>query len=87
MTPDGSPQCVECSGGKGQEMRAEVKQTLGDILARGPMEFAVTGREPRALTQVGAIAGRLIHRTLERELKSLEIFSQLRPVRNAIGRS
>ncbi|MEP7270331.1 MAG: DNA repair protein RecO [Acidobacteriota bacterium] len=86
LAPDGSPQCVRCSDQQGQELRSDARQTLADILGRGPMEFAVTNREPRALAQIGAIAGRLIHRTLERELKSLEFLSQLRPARNAIGR-
>lgn len=87
LAPDGSPQCVLCSGRQGQEVRAEAKQTLSDILGRGPMEFAVTGAEPRALPQIAAISTRLIQRTLERDLKSLEIFGQLRPLKETIKRN
>ncbi len=86
LAPDGSPQCSRCSERRGQEIRPDVRKTLADILAHAPMEFVSVRREQRAMAQVASIAARLIQRTLERDLKSLEVINQLKPVGSVDGR-
>lgn len=87
LAPDGSPQCDSCSGRRGQEIRRDVKRVLADILAKGPTEFVSQPTQPRAMAQVASIAARLIHQTLERELRSLEVLGQLRTAASLGGRS
>lgn len=82
---DGTPQCSECSKKKGEQILPDVKRVLDGLLAQSPQAFLSGHPEARAISQIGAIASRLIFRILERELKSPEIINQLKPTRNAIG--
>jgi DNA repair protein RecO (recombination protein O) len=83
---DGSPQCLMCSGRRGEEIRPDVTMLLGDILALSPVDFIASRRQARPLAHVASIGARLIYRALERELKSIEVLDQMRPVMDAIGR-
>lgn len=79
LTSEGVPQCLRCSGRRGEEIRPDVRMMLQDLLRQSPTEFIDVRREAGALAQIGAIAGRLIARALERDLKSILILDQLRP--------
>jgi len=79
LTNEGMPQCATCSGQRGEELRPSVWQTIQEILTQSPKKFLSLTREPRLLTQVGNIATRLIARALEREPRSYEVLSRLRP--------
>jgi DNA repair protein RecO (recombination protein O) len=84
LTGEGSPQCVECSGRRGDLLAATEWRTIRDILSTPPASFVASVREGRSIHQVAEITVRLITRALERDLRSLEILDRLRPT---IGRS
>ncbi|MCW5967053.1 MAG: DNA repair protein RecO [Blastocatellales bacterium] len=84
LTSDGAPQCAGCSARRGEEINAEVRLLLADLLRQSPKEFIEARREMGALAQIGSIAGRLIARALERDLKSILILDQLRPKVEAV---
>lgn len=87
LTGEGSPQCLECSGRRGDLLSAAEWRTIHEILALSPAKFASTHRDSRSIGQVAEIAIRLITRALERNLRSLEILDRLRPTisRSAAG--
>ncbi|MBS1790680.1 MAG: DNA repair protein RecO [Acidobacteria bacterium] len=79
LTNEGMPQCAACSGQRGEELRPPVWRAIQEILTQSPNKFLSLAREPRLLAQVGGIATRLIVRALEREPRSYEVLSRLRP--------
>ncbi len=79
LTSEGMPQCLACSGQRGEELRPSVWHTIQEILTQSPKKFLSLTREPGMLKQVGSIATRLIARALEREPRSYEVLSRLRP--------
>ena len=79
LTNEGMPQCMSCSGQRGEELRPTVWQTIQEILTQSPKKFLSLTREPGLLNQVGSIATRLIARAREREPRSYEVLSRLRP--------
>ena len=85
LGPDGSPQCLKCSERRGEEIRPDAKTLLSDILTLSPADFIATRREARPLAHIASIGARLIHRALERELKSIDVLDQMRPVTDAMG--
>jgi DNA repair protein RecO (recombination protein O) len=86
LTSEGMTQCLNCSQRRGEEIRPDVRMMVGDILRQSPQDFIGVRREKRALEQAGTIAARLISRALERDLKSLLILDQLRPLEEAVTR-
>lgn len=79
LTNEGMPQCLTCSGQRGEELRPLAWLTIQEILTQSPNKFLSLARESRVLSQVGNIATRLIARALEREPRSYEVLSRLRP--------
>lgn len=84
LTSEGMPQCATCSGQRGEELRPIVWRTIQEILTQSPQKFLSLTREPGLLKQVGNIATRLIARALEREPRSYEVLSRLRPVETTV---
>ena len=80
LTNEGIPQCPACGGGRGEELKPLVWRTIHEILTQPPATFLVPERDARSISQIGALAARLIDRILERELKSYEVLDRLRPV-------
>jgi DNA repair protein RecO (recombination protein O) len=85
VTSDGAPQCAACSGMLGEELKHSEWKTIQEILTRPPAGFISLPREAQLVGRVGNLATRLINRILERELKSYEVLSRLRPVESAVG--
>jgi DNA repair protein RecO (recombination protein O) len=79
LTKEGAPQCVQCSGGLGEEVRAIEWRTINDILTHSPVDFLSSPRDGRVIGNIGSIATRLINRALERELKSYDVLDRLKP--------
>ncbi len=79
LTNEGMPQCLNCSGQRGEELRPAVWHTIQEILTQSPNKFLSLPRESGLLNQVGNTATRLIARALEREPRSYEVLSRLRP--------
>jgi DNA repair protein RecO (recombination protein O) len=79
LTNEGQPQCAECSGRRGEELPHHVWRTIQEILTQAPAKFLSLPHDPGLITQIGSIATRLIARALEREPRSYEVLSRLRP--------
>lgn len=79
LTNEGMPQCPACSGQRGEELRPAVWLTIQEILTQSPSKFFLSARDPKLISQVGSIATRLVARALEREPRSYEVLSRLRP--------
>ncbi|MBO0721177.1 MAG: DNA repair protein RecO [Blastocatellia bacterium] len=79
LTNEGAPQCVNCSGGLGEELRQVEWKTIQDILLHSPGDFLASPRDVRVSGQIGRSATRLINRALERELKSYDVLDRLKP--------
>jgi DNA repair protein RecO (recombination protein O) len=82
---DGAPQCRACGGMYGEELKSAEWRTIQEILTHSPGRFISVSREMHVVSQIGNLATRLINRVLERELKSYEVLSRLRPVESAVG--
>jgi DNA repair protein RecO (recombination protein O) len=79
LTNEGAPQCVQCSEGRGEEVRGIEWRTIHDILRHSPIDFLASMRDGRVIGNIGGIATRLIKRALERELKSYDVLDRLKP--------
>ncbi|MDQ3009882.1 MAG: DNA repair protein RecO [Acidobacteriota bacterium] len=86
LTSEGAPQCANCSERRGEELSRTTWETVRSILTQPPEKFlaslvpsAQEVRDPKLLAQIGVIATRLITRALEREPRSYEVLSRLRP--------
>jgi len=79
LTPERAPLCMACTDRRGEELRPDARDLIQEILRQSPKEFVAAPREARALDQVEAVTTRLIHRALERELKSYELLDRLKP--------
>lgn len=79
LTSEGVPQCLACSGRRGDELRSAVWLTIQEILTESPARFLSQPRDARLIAQTGSIATRLVARALEREPRSYEVLSRLRP--------
>lgn len=79
LTNEGAPQCINCSGGLGEELRQIEWRTIHDILLHSPADFMASPRDLRVSGQIGRNATRLINRVLERELKSYDVLDRLKP--------
>jgi DNA repair protein RecO (recombination protein O) len=80
LTNEGIPHCGECSGRRGDRLDSNGWRTIHEILVESPSKFLSASRDSRAMAQAGKVAAQLINRVLERELKSYEVLSRLRPV-------
>ncbi|HZS05061.1 MAG TPA: DNA repair protein RecO [Blastocatellia bacterium] len=79
LTAETTPQCLECSQRRGEELRPNVRQMIQVILQKSPKAFFASTHDHRALGQVKNITARQIQRVLERELKSYELLNRLKP--------
>jgi DNA repair protein RecO (recombination protein O) len=79
LTNEGAPQCLQCSGGRGDELRHVEWRTIREILIYAPADFLSSERNGRVINQIGRVATRLINRALERELKSYVVLDRLKP--------
>src|SRR5678816_570471 len=73
LTGESLPHCRSCSGRRGEELKREVMTGLKDILTRKPADYLGLKREKRTIDQIGSLTTKLIHRSIERELKSVAI--------------
>lgn len=78
LTGESLPQCRSCSGKRGDELKGEVMTGLKDILTRKPADYLGLKREKRTIDQIGSLTTKLIHRSIERDLKSVAIADRLR---------
>jgi DNA repair protein RecO (recombination protein O) len=76
---EGQPHCRTCCDGAGDALVAATRQTLQAMLKQAPQKFLTTPTDTVTLQSLGGITIRLIHRVLERELKSYELLDRLRP--------
>lgn len=83
LTNEGQPQCAECSGRRGEELAPSAWRIIQEVLTESPTKFLTRPREARIFLQISGIATRLIARALEREPRSYEVLSRLRPVEQA----
>lgn len=77
LAPDGTPQCYQCSGGRGTPISVELKQTFQMMMCTTPANFSQANRPGEHLTDIGDISYRLIRRVLERDLRSYNTMSQV----------
>jgi DNA repair protein RecO (recombination protein O) len=77
LANDGTPQCYNCSGGRGTQLTPEVTRTLNAILHNNPQNFVATAPSLEDLRTVNEIAYRFIRRTLERDLRSYVAMNQV----------
>jgi DNA repair protein RecO (recombination protein O) len=77
---EGQPFCYNCCDCAGDALVATTRQTLRGMLTQAPNKFLTTNADAVTLQSLGGITIRLIHRVLERELKSYELLDRLRPV-------
>jgi DNA repair protein RecO (recombination protein O) len=83
LTSEGAPQCADCSERRGEELGRAAWEAIRNILTQSPEKFlapAVGPRDSKLFAHIGATATRLIARALEREPRSYEVLSRLRPV-------
>lgn len=83
LTGEGMPQCLTCSGQRGEELRQIEWRMIQSILTLSPAKFVSQSYDARLITQIGNVAAKLISRALERELKSYEVLDRLKPVQVA----
>ncbi|HMV47360.1 MAG TPA: DNA repair protein RecO [Blastocatellia bacterium] len=79
LTSEGQPQCAACSLQRGDELPHIFWRTIQEILTQAPAKFLSLPRDARMIAHLGGIATRLIARALEREPRSYEVLSRLRP--------
>ena len=77
---EGQPHCRACSDGVGDALVPATRQTLRAVLQQAPQKFLANQPDALSLQTLGGITIRLIHRVLERELKSFDLLDRLRPV-------
>jgi DNA repair protein RecO (recombination protein O) len=77
LAPDGTPQCYQCSGGRGTQLTPATVQTLDTILHNNPQNFVAAAPSPESLRVINEIAYRFIRRTLERDLRSYVAMNQV----------
>ncbi len=77
LSPDGTPQCYGCSGGRGVTISSELKRSFEAILRNNPTIFAEQDKPVEHLSAIGDIAYRLIRRIVERDLRSYDLMNQL----------
>jgi DNA repair protein RecO (recombination protein O) len=77
LTPEGSPRCLACSGGRGTSVNDELRGTIREMFRVHPVAFA--GRRVRAesLAALGDINYQIIRHALERDLRSRPLLKQL----------
>ena len=78
INAEGGLLCHNCSQPRGEELNAEVRQLVNDILRTAPEKFVHIKRDPFTLSKLESVVARLIKNTLERELKSYEMLGRLR---------
>lgn len=86
LTPEGVPQCADCSGRVGDPLTGPAWTMVRQILTLPPQSFLTMSADWRALHQVGGLVVRLIQRVLERELRSYQFLDRLRPVESTVTR-
>jgi DNA repair protein RecO (recombination protein O) len=77
LAADGTPQCYNCSGGRGAPVYAELRRTLEMVMRYNPSAFAATEKPVEHLNAIGEICYRLIRRVIERDLRSYDPMNQL----------
>ncbi len=82
---EGQPHCRTCSDSMGDALVATTRQTLRAMLTQAPNKFLTTNADAVALQSLGGITIRLIHRVLERALKSYDLLDRLRPIEISKG--
>jgi DNA repair protein RecO (recombination protein O) len=70
VTGEGSPRCGFCSGGRGLELRPQLRQTLGRIFSSHPTAFVAEPIAHEDLVRIGEINYQIIRHVLERDLRS-----------------
>lgn len=77
LAPDGTPQCYNCSGGRGTSIAADLKRTIEMLLRLNPTAFAASSCPTEHLTAINEICYRLIRRVIERDLRSYDPMNQV----------
>jgi DNA repair protein RecO (recombination protein O) len=70
LAADGTPQCYNCSAGRGNLISPELRRTIESILRLSPTAFADAPKPVDHLSVIGENCYRLIRRVVERELRS-----------------
>jgi DNA repair protein RecO (recombination protein O) len=77
LTPEGTPRCLACSGGRGASVDAELRNTIREIFRLHPTAFARRRVRAERLAQIGDINYQIIRHALERDLRSRPLLKQL----------
>ena len=70
LTPEGTPRCLACSGGRGAALDGEMRSTIRDMFRAHPIAFAQKRIHPERLAQIADINYHIIRNALERDLRS-----------------
>lgn len=77
LAMDGTPQCYNCSGGRGTAISGELRYTVEMMLRHSPTSFAEMNKPAEHLQAISEISYRLIRRVLERDLRSYNPMNQV----------
>lgn len=77
LTTDGSPRCLNCSGGRGEIVDSEMRKVIAEIFRAHPHEFTDKQIPPKRIQQIGEINYQIIRHALERDLRSRALLKQL----------
>lgn len=75
MTGEGSARCHGCSGGRGIELRSELRNTLARIFSTHPTVFADESIEAEDVARIAEINYQIIRNVLERDLRSRQLLA------------
>lgn len=70
LTPEGAPRCVNCSGGRGAAVDADLRAIIREMFRDHPTAFARRRIHPERLALIGNINYQIIRNALERDLRS-----------------
>jgi DNA repair protein RecO (recombination protein O) len=77
ITVEGSPRCLNCSGGRGEVIDSEMRKVIAEIFRTPPNEFAENSFPAKRLYQIGEMNYQIIRHALERDLRSRSTLKQL----------
>lgn len=77
LANDGTPQCYNCSGGRGTAISVDLRRTIELLLRNSPEAFARLEKPAGHVMAIGEVCYRLIRRFLERDLRSYELMNQV----------
>jgi len=77
ITPEGTPRCTVCGGGRGFSADAELRDVIGEMFRLHPTAFVRNLVKPEHLSKIGEMNYQIIRHALERDLRSRSLLGQL----------